>query len=260
MKILLVNDDGFNSEGIKILDEILTKNGHEVWVCAPVKQRSACSHAIHLHKPVEIKKIYDKHYTCDGFPADCVLYSLLGAIPIGKPDIIISGINQGFNVSTDLIYSATVGAAEEGALKGIPSIALSCETVHANPVAGRLPEERYFDDFPFYDAANFMAEHIQQFHDSCDSGSFININVPDHANGEWKTTAIGTIEFHDVVDCVDNADSFKIRGAAFPDLLSDDIKKTDYYTVFVDKLISVSAFRVQPDYNEKMQNYLSSLT
>lgn len=259
MKILLVNDDGFYSEGIKVLDEVLTKYGHEVWVCAPEKQRSACSHAIHLHKPVQIKKVYDRHYICDGFPADCVLYSVLGAIPIGKPDMVISGINQGFNVSTDLVYSATVGGAEEGALKDIPSIALSCETVFDNPVVGERPEERNFDKFPFADAAQFMAEHIQQFYDAFEPGSFININVPDHAGGVWKTTDVGKIDFHDVVESPDN-ESFMIRGAAFPDLISDDIKKTDYYTVFVEKVISVSAFKVQLSFNEKMQNNLSSLT
>lgn len=258
MKILLVNDDGFYSEGIGVLDRKLSELGHEVWVCAPESQRSACSHAVSLHNGIQITEKSDKHYTCSGYPADCVLYSVLGAIPMGKPDVVISGINEGFNMSSDLIYSATVGGAVEGALKGIPSIAISCEKVFSSTDGSLFPKERKFVDFPFDDAAAFLAEHLDDFVKNCELGSFININVPDGSAGKWKLTTIGRTEFYDKV--VSSEDGLlRIKGAAFPDVFSKDLESTDYYSVFVKKTISVSAFKSKMRYNEAMQAKLSSL-
>lgn len=259
MKILLVNDDGFYSEGIKILDDVLSLKGHEVWVCAPEIQRSACSHAITMYKPVRIHKEYERHYTCDGFPADCALFSILGAIPMGKPDLVISGINQGFNFSTDVVYSATVAGANEGALKGIPSIALSCETVVQPDKVGELPKQRNFETFPFKDAANFIADNLDKLYSTFEIGSFLNINVPDNANGVWKVSTIGRIEFYDEAQKLDQDDYFQLRGTAFPDLFSKKLEDTDYYTLFVEKKISITALKTKLKYNEKMQEKLSKI-
>ena len=127
-KILITNDDGIEAPGIVRLAELAKEFG-EVWVIAPAHERSAASHCITLRDPIEIKK-HDfpvegvKAYSCSGTPADCVRVGSLSVMPY-KPDVVLSGINWGYNVATDIQYSATCGAAFEAAFQGYGSIALS---------------------------------------------------------------------------------------------------------------------------------------
>ena len=127
-KILITNDDGINSDGIIRLAEAATKYG-EVWVVAPEDQRSAMSHSITLRHSFDAWKVDFpiegvKAFACSGTPADCVRIGVHNIVP-GKPDNVFSGINYGYNVATDLQYSATAGAAFEAAFQGIHSIAFS---------------------------------------------------------------------------------------------------------------------------------------
>ena len=127
-KILITNDDGIEAGGIIRLAEVAKEFG-EVWVIAPAHQRSAASQSITLREPVEIKA-HDfpvegvKAFACSGTPADCVRVGSLSVMPY-KPDVVLSGINYGYNVATDIQYSATCGAAFEAAFQGYISIALS---------------------------------------------------------------------------------------------------------------------------------------
>lgn len=127
-KILITNDDGITADGIIRLAKAAVKYG-EVWVVAPESQRSAASHSITLRTYIEAKKVDFpvegvKAYAVTGMPGDCVRIGVLNIVP-GKPDVIFSGINFGYNCATDLQYSATAGAAFEGAFQGITSIAFS---------------------------------------------------------------------------------------------------------------------------------------
>ncbi|MCR5847112.1 MAG: 5'/3'-nucleotidase SurE [Lachnospiraceae bacterium] len=127
-KILITNDDGIEANGIIRLAEAAKEFG-EVWVIAPRHQKSAASHSITLRQQIEIKK-FDfpvegvKAYACGGTPADCVRVGSLGVMPY-KPDVVLSGINYGYNAATDIQYSATAGAAFEAAFQGFGAIALS---------------------------------------------------------------------------------------------------------------------------------------
>lgn len=127
-KILITNDDGIDSPGIARLAEAAEDFG-EVWVVAPMHQRSAASHCITLREPIDVYP-HDfpiegvKAYACSGMPADCVRVGGLSVMP-SKPDVVLSGINDGYNMATDLQYSATVGAAFEAAFQGWLAIALS---------------------------------------------------------------------------------------------------------------------------------------
>ncbi len=128
MKILLTNDDGIDSEGLKIVAD-WAKTFAEVTIAAPKTQQSGKSHAITIHSPIEIKKVpYDKDvtaYCVDSSPVDCVRYATLG---LNKTyDLVISGINKGFNLGEDILYSGTVGAIFEAGLRKIKGIALSTE-------------------------------------------------------------------------------------------------------------------------------------
>ncbi len=127
--ILITNDDGIDADGIIRLAETAKKFG-EVWVVAPRTQRSAASHSITLHDHMDVYPypqfpVEGVHaYHCSGTPADCVRVGSLSIMP-DRPNLILSGINYGYNSATDLQYSATVGAALEGTFQGIHSIALS---------------------------------------------------------------------------------------------------------------------------------------
>ena len=143
-KILITNDDGIEENGIIRLAEAALAFG-EVWVVAPSEQCSAASHRITLRKPFEIHP-HDfpvngvKAFSCTGTPADCVRVGCLSVMP-EKPDVVLSGINFGYNMATDIQYSATAGAAFEAEFQGILAIALSEDIADTHEVTDRYLSE-----------------------------------------------------------------------------------------------------------------------
>ena len=125
-KILITNDDGFESEGLHALIEAV-KDLAEVIVVAPTIEKSACGHSLTLTRPLRFVELSHNFYKLDdGTPTDCIYLALNAQFETDeKPDLIISGINQGSNMGEDITYSGTVAGAMEGVLQGIPSIALS---------------------------------------------------------------------------------------------------------------------------------------
>jgi 5'-nucleotidase len=216
MTILLTNDDGYEAQGLQVLEEVLTQNGHEVWVCAPSNQQSAQSHAMTLKGKVRIHRYGDHHYHCSGTPSDCILYGLGGkSIPV-DPDVIISGINHGYNASTDILYSGTVGAASEGALRGYPSIAISARM---NPAT---------HEYPFETGALFLHEHLEEFLPLCNRNVLLNINIPPNANGGWRVGYIGELEYLDLVE-----------GTSGPKNMSFDAKQTQVGLAYGDSQVTI---------------------
>ena len=128
MHIVITNDDGIHADGLLRLVETAKEYG-EVWVVAPDGQRSATSHSLTLRHSFETWEMtYPvdgvKAFACNGQPADCVRVGVLNIVP-GKPDLILAGINYGYNVGSDIQYSATAGAAFEAAFQKIHTIAFS---------------------------------------------------------------------------------------------------------------------------------------
>ncbi|MBI4404021.1 MAG: 5'/3'-nucleotidase SurE [Deltaproteobacteria bacterium] len=123
MKILISNDDGIDSPGIAALANALSEAG-EVVVVAPHRERSTSGHSLTLHKPLRIFHVDKNRYSTTGSPADCI-YLGIREILKEPPGLIVSGINRGANLGTDVHYSGTVAAAREGALMNIPSYAFS---------------------------------------------------------------------------------------------------------------------------------------
>jgi len=125
---LLTNDDGFFAPGIKALRDAFLGAGWRVTVSAPDEQRSAASHSITIKRPLVARLIQSDCpatlYQVDGTPADCVKLAL-HELCDGRPDVVVSGINDGWNAGTDIHYSGTVGAAMEAAFEGVPAIAVS---------------------------------------------------------------------------------------------------------------------------------------
>lgn len=130
MKLLVSNDDGVFALGIRSLANRLAEAGHEVMVVCPDQERSATGHGLTLHQPIRAEIVDSlfhpsvKAWACSGTPADCVKLALWALLD-SPPDLVLSGINHGSNLGTDVIYSGTVSAAMEGVIEGIPSIAFS---------------------------------------------------------------------------------------------------------------------------------------
>ena len=125
-RILITNDDGYQSPGLLALKEALSSLGH-VMIVAPASEKSACGHGMTLTRPLRFIKLDDDFYKLDdGTPTDCIYLSLHALYEEGfKPDLIVSGINIGSNMGEDVSYSGTASAAMEGVLHDIPSIAIS---------------------------------------------------------------------------------------------------------------------------------------
>src|SRR6476619_4492199 len=123
-RILLTNDDGIYSEGLRKLAEALRPAG-EVFIVAPDREQSAASHALTLNRPLRLLQLEEKEWIVDGTPTDCVNLGVLQLMRDNRPDIVVSGVNFGPNLGDDVTYSGTISAAFEGALLNIPSIAFS---------------------------------------------------------------------------------------------------------------------------------------
>ena len=136
MRILLTNDDGIFAEGLQVLVQEIKKIA-ETYVVAPDHEQSATGHAITMHRPLRAEKIRYFHsenvpaWFVNGTPADCVKLGVEALLPT-RPDLVVSGINRGANLGTDVIYSGTVSAAIEGTVLGIPAVAVSL-TEYDNP-------------------------------------------------------------------------------------------------------------------------------
>jgi len=163
MRVLLTNDDGVASPGLAALRRALEPY-HEVWVVAPDGERSGCSHAITVSGPVVTRETGDRVFACGGMPVDCVNMALAHILP-APPDVVVSGINLGANLGTDVLYSGTAAAARQAALKGLPAAAVS--------VTGAPP-------WRFDGAAAFVAANLALLPALCPAESlrFLNVNFP----------------------------------------------------------------------------------
>jgi len=125
MRILLTNDDGVNAAGLAILEKIARQFSEDIWIVAPTEEQSGSGHSLTLTVPVRLRKLGERRFCVTGTPTDAVMMGLAHILKDMKPDLILSGVNRGANLGEDVTYSGTVSAAMEGALAGIPSIALS---------------------------------------------------------------------------------------------------------------------------------------
>ena len=163
LRILVTNDDGYASPGIHALARALDDLG-QVIIVAPTTEASAIGHALTLRRPLRLETIGDRVFAVDGTPTDCVNVAVTQVFK-GLPDLVVSGINRGWNLGDDVTYSGTVAGALEGALLGIPSIGVS------------LRQTRGDYDFSYAArAAAAMADAILR--QPLPGRTFLNINVP----------------------------------------------------------------------------------
>ena len=208
MRILITNDDGINTLGIRLLAAWAKKYG-EVTVVAPKVEQSGKSQAIEFVQPVEIKKVPFMEgvtaYSMASTPADCIRFGVVG---LGQTyDLILSGINRGVNVGADIVYSGTVGAIFEGGRYNIPCVAFS-----AFP-DGQEIAMKYLDEVYDYIVKNNLLEE----------NSIYNVNIPSVVKG-IRMTYQGSPYFSDVFIKQDG-DIYVQEGAPIPDVCPEDLDR-----------------------------------
>ncbi len=125
MRIFVTNDDGIHSHGLDVCEKIARTLSDDVWVVAPENDQSGVAHSLSLNDPLRLREVADRRFAVSGTPTDCVIMGARHVLDGKQIDLVLSGVNRGRNVGEDVIYSGTVAGAMEGAVLGIPSIALS---------------------------------------------------------------------------------------------------------------------------------------
>ena len=169
MRILLTNDDGVAAPGLALLAEIARTLSDDVWIVAPADEQSGAGHSLTLTRPLRLRKHGERHFAVTGTPTDAVMMALGELMTEARPDLILSGINRGANLAEDVTYSGTVSAAMEGALAGIPAIALS-QAYARQGMGGTVP----------FDAARDWAGRVLAplIGMAMAPGTLVNVNFP----------------------------------------------------------------------------------
>lgn len=205
MNLLITNDDGYEALGINVLAKELAKN-HNVYVLAPLTNRSAVSNCLSVHNSLEVKKVSDNVWSCSGFPADCVSIAVQSSLfKDVKFDGVISGINKGPNLGTDIIFSGTCAAARQACMYRIPGVALSLDSNCKN----------YLDDSTFnYELlADFVSKNLEKILEiskKTDFKSFVNINAPsvEKYNGVKYCSSLCIRDYNDSIEITEKEKDF----------------------------------------------------
>ncbi len=176
MRILVTNDDGIYSEGLKLLAEALADIG-EIIVVAPDREQSASGHSLTLHRPLRVQPVREHWFTVDGTPTDCVNLAVHGLLKEALPDLVVSGINFGPNMGDDVTYSGTVSAAFEASLHELPGIAFS---------------QQIEEGFSFADSALLAADIVRVLvAGELPRDLLLNVNFPAEAPRGVRWTRLG---------------------------------------------------------------------
>jgi 5'-nucleotidase len=177
MRILLSNDDGVHAVGLRAMYKELKKLG-QVWVVAPLEEKSTTGHSLTIHKPLRIIPMGDRFFGVSGSPADCVYLGIRQVIG-GMPDLVVSGINRGANLGQDVYYSGTVSAAREACILGIAamSVSLSVDFKKAKPES----------ELHYATAAKVAVKTLRSLRKvKLPDHTLLNLNVPDLAYSRLK--------------------------------------------------------------------------
>ncbi len=240
MRILLSNDDGIHAPGLQQLKEALDPIC-ELWVVAPSSQQSATSHSLTLGSILRRRQWAERVYSVHGTPADSVLMGINGLMGDAPPDLVISGINHGPNMGEDVHYSGTVAGAIEGAILGVPSIAVSVASFRKQEFGG---------------AVEFITKMVAEQSDMLvRKGTLLNINVPNLPFAELKGLAItrlGSRHYGDVIIRKEDPrgrEYFWIGGEE-PTWLEDE--HSDFHAVHREQKISITPLRLDLTDHERL--------
>ncbi|MCI7095112.1 MAG: 5'/3'-nucleotidase SurE [Clostridiales bacterium] len=225
MRILVTNDDGIQSLGMQQLVRYLSKD-NEVYVVAPDSQRSGFSHSMTFRRPMQLKEYpiegAKKSYSLTGAPADCVRFAVRCLkLPI---DMVVAGPNVGPNLTVDVYYSGTVGAASEGVIMGLPSVALSyaCEHIDQNLL-------------DFDAACSYLTDNVGKLFELSKKGTFFNINVPCVPKDEIKGVKVvkyGEKMFEDLYELYGGEEARENEYWLTGDFVAfNEVEETDAYYI-----------------------------
>lgn len=250
MRILISNDDGIYAEGIGVLRKAIEQIADEVYVVAPDRERSACGHGITVTRPLRAKIHHFKSgkakgWVVDGTPADCVKLGL-ESIMENPPDIVVTGINLGPNLGTDVLYSGTVSAAFEAVINHVPAIAISLAD---------------WSELDYQPAAHFIKEFLPLvIANPLEQGILLNVNIPNHYKG--RGARITRLARRRYIECFDKR--VDPRGKTYfwmagePCNLDEDDPETDAATI-KEGLISITPLHLDLtdySYRKKMADWM----
>ncbi|MFB2551642.1 5'/3'-nucleotidase SurE [Ensifer soli] len=235
MRILLTNDDGIHAEGLAVLERIALSLSDDVWIVAPETDQSGLAHSLTLSEPLRLRKVADKRFALRGTPTDCVIMGVRKVLDV-KPDLILSGVNVGANMSDDITYSGTVAGAIEGTLQGVRSFALSqaFTAAHGTPVRWETTEAH---------AAAVLGKLMDI---DLPDGTFLNLNFPDCDPDEVTGTEVttqGKLDFALTIDERSDGRGHPYYWLRFGERFGDFRAGTDVRAVR-DKAISVTPLKL----------------
>lgn len=221
MNILLTNDDGVRADGLSVLASRLSDLG-TVYVVAPDRERSCTGHAFTMHDPLRVDRVAPGWYAVSGTPADCVYLGIFELCP--TPDLVVSGINHGYNLGSDVFYSGTVAGAVEAALHDIPAIAVSMG---------------YGPGVDFGPAAALVHALVRAAHSHrLPEGTVLNVNLPGPAHvrpevprHHFMWTRLGQRDYHKRVDSRTDPRGVTYYWIGGPPQANDDPPGTDAFAV-----------------------------
>jgi 5'-nucleotidase len=251
LKILITNDDGLESNGLRHLEEEFSPYA-EVYAVAPDRQRSATSQAITIYGTLRLMKVRPRHYMVNGYPADCVSVALFsGKFP--KFDIVISGINHGWNLGDDVHYSGTVGAARHGCIHGLKSIAVSAP-YHDHKADMRRVSE-------------FVRKWVLSESDYLHPETVYNINYPDEGNirvdadmplPDYIFTSQGSRTYVDNFEEIETGEDYSVLQLKECVIGNKEEIGSDFRAV-TDGLISITPISLNTTNTKELQKRLSGV-
>jgi 5'-nucleotidase len=181
LRVLLTNDDGINAPGLASLERIARTLTDDVWIVAPETDQSGTSHSLTTRRPLRIRRLAERRFAIDGTPTDCVLLALQAVLKDHRIDLVLSGVNRGFNIGEDVHYSGTVSAAMEATIFSLKAVAFSQACRQGAPV-------------PWATAERYGPEVLSRLLTvGWPEDVFVNVNFPDRAPDEVRGIQVAAL-------------------------------------------------------------------
>ncbi len=247
MRILLTNDDGINAPGFEVLEKIAATISDDIWIVAPAEEQSGAGHSLTLTQPLRLRTLGKRRYAVTGTPTDAVMMGVNMVMKENPPDLLLSGVNRGANLAEDVTYSGTVSAAMEGALAGIPSIALS----------QAYPREAMGDSLPFATAIEWGEKVLRPLTDyHFPARTLVNVNFPSCAPEDVKGIRTATQGMRDYgrLEIVENRDprGYPYYWFGLGPMVGTPEHSTDLEAI-ADGYIAVSPLHLDMTHHESME-------
>ncbi|MEM9619195.1 MAG: 5'/3'-nucleotidase SurE [Pseudomonadota bacterium] len=245
MRILCSNDDGIHARGLESLVNIARELSDDVWVVAPQEEQSGAARALTLAHPLRVRKYEERRFSVTGTPSDAVLMGVTKIMDGKKPDLILSGVNNGQNIAEDVTVSGTIAAAFQGMSMGIPSVALSLARMARDKARWETPEAH---------GAGIVRKLLDQ---GWPENVVINVNFPDRTPDEVSDIEVTSQGHRDAVQLY--AEERKdLRGGryywyGYTGELSDPPKGTDLSAIYAGR-ISITPLHLALTHKESLKS------